>query len=42
VTATADPLGFVADLPEHVILDEVQRGDKPLSTAAFTSDLIRT
>lgn len=23
--ATADPVGFVADLPDHVILDEVQR-----------------
>ena len=23
--ATTDPVGFVADLPEHSILDEVQR-----------------
>jgi hypothetical protein len=29
---TADPVGFVADLPDHVVLDEVQPALAPLTT----------
>lgn len=36
--ATADPVGFVADLPERVILDEVQRAPGIFSTLKLAVD----
>lgn len=40
--ATADPVGFIADLPERVILDEVQRAPGIFSTLKSTVDRRRT
>ncbi len=36
--ATEDPAGFVADLPERVILDEVQKVPHPFSTLKLSVD----
>jgi hypothetical protein len=40
--ATADPVGFVTDLPERVILDEVQRAPGIFSTLKSAADRGRT
>ena len=40
--ATADPVGFVGDLPERVILDEVQRAPGIFSTLKSAVDRRRT
>ena len=40
--ATADPMGFVADLPERVILDEVQRAPAIFAAMKLAIDRRRT
>lgn len=40
--ATADPVGFITDLPERVILDEVQRAPGIFTTIKATVDRRRT
>ena len=40
--AAADPMGFVADLPERVILDEVQRAPSIFAAMKLTIDRRRT
>lgn len=40
--ARADPVGFVADLPEHTVLDEVQRVPQLFTTLKSTVDRYRT
>jgi hypothetical protein len=40
--ALADPLGFVADLPEHTVLDEVQRAPKLFTALKSAVDRSRT
>ncbi|MBI2855024.1 MAG: ATP-binding protein [Chloroflexi bacterium] len=40
--ARADPVGFVADLPEHTVLDEVQRVPQLFTALKSTVDRCRT
>ena len=40
--AQSDPIGFVADLPERVILDEVQRAPEVFSALKLAVDRRRT